>query len=91
MGRFKTTKTRSKPNRNKLLKTNSDNNIKYYDKKKQNPNKKNIYINCGVILNTMYIFKKTGQKVTGSTREEIIGLNSKSRSDDSSEETDNLD
>ena len=40
MGRFKTTKTRSKPNRNKLLKTNSDNNIKYYDKKKQNPNKK---------------------------------------------------
>ena len=73
MGRFKTTKTRSKPNRNKLLKTNSDNNIKYYDKKKQNPNKKKIYINCGVIPNTMYIFKKTGQKVTGSTREEIVG------------------
>ena len=91
MGRFKTTKTRSKPNKNKLLKTNSDNNIKYYDKKKQNPNKKNIYINCGVILNTMYIFKKTGQKVTGSTREEIVGLNSKSISDDFSEETDNLD
>ena len=69
MGRFKTTKTRSKPNRNKLLKINSDNNIKYYDKKKQNSNK----------------------KITGSTRKEEIRLNEKSRSDDFSEETDNLD